>query len=115
MVSPDDVVRFRAGDPDAVRVVYREYGRLVFAVAYRALGSRELAEDATQQTFVKAWRSAASFDPSRELGPWLATIARRTAIDVHRQEARRRAERLGEMTPAAEPSLVTLPAGVERA
>ena len=115
MVSPDDVVRFRAGDPDAVRVVYREFGRLVFAVAYRALGSRELAEDATQQTFVKAWRSAASFDPSRELGPWLATIARRTAIDVHRQEARRRAERLSDMTAGTEPSVVSLPPGVERA
>jgi RNA polymerase sigma factor (sigma-70 family) len=115
VVSPADVTRFRSGDPDAVRVVYREFGRLVFAVAYRALGSRELAEDVTQQTFVKAWRSAASFDPSRALGPWLATIARRTAIDVHRQEARRRTETLGESTTETEPSVVSLPPGVERA
>ena len=64
---------------------------------------------------MKAWRSAASFDPSRELGPWLATIARRTAIDVHRQEARRRAERLSDMTAGTEPSVVSLPPGVERA
>ena len=49
---------FRDGDPDAVRAVYREYGRLVFAVAYRVLGDRGLAEEATQQTFVKAWRAA---------------------------------------------------------
>ena len=48
-------------------------------------------------------------------GPWLATIARRTAIDVHRQEARRAAQRLGDGTVAAEPSVVSLPAGVERA
>ena len=96
VVDPDELQRFRSGDPEAVRAVYREYGRLVFAVAYKALGSRDLAEEATQQTFVKAWRAAASFDPARELGPWLATIARRTAIDLHRREARRAAVRLDE-------------------
>ena len=81
------VAAFRAGEPDAVRAVYREYGGLVFAVAYRALGDRSLAEDASQQAFVQAWRASQSFDPSRQLGPWLVTIARRAAIDVHRREA----------------------------
>ena len=52
--------RFRDGDPDAVRAIYREYGRLVFAVALRALGDRGLAEEVTQQAFVKAWRAAAT-------------------------------------------------------
>src|SRR6476660_3185038 len=45
--------RFRDGDPDAVRTVYRSYGRLVYAVAYRVLGDRGLAEEATQLAFVK--------------------------------------------------------------
>ncbi|HYZ80408.1 MAG TPA: sigma factor-like helix-turn-helix DNA-binding protein, partial [Solirubrobacteraceae bacterium] len=49
---------FHDGDPDAVRAVYGDYGRLVYAVAYRVLANRELAEQATQQTFVKAWRAA---------------------------------------------------------
>ena len=89
MVDEGTVAAFRAGEPDAVRAVYREYGALVFAVAYRALGDRSLAEDASQQAFVQAWRAAQSFDPSRQLGPWLATIARRSAIDVHRREAAR--------------------------
>jgi len=114
VVSSADLARFRAGDEDAVRAVYREYSGLVYAVALRALGSRELAEEAAQQTFVKAWQAAASFDPARELGPWLATIARRTAIDLHRREARRRAVPLDEV-PAADPAVVTLPVGVERA
>jgi RNA polymerase sigma-70 factor (ECF subfamily) len=114
VVSPDDLARFRAGDEDGVRAVYREYGGLVHAVALRALGSRDLAEEATQQTFVKAWRAAASFDPARELGPWLATIARRTAIDLHRQESRRRSQPLDDI-PASDPAVVTLPVGVDRA
>ena len=44
---------FRRGEPHAVRALYREYGRLVYAVALRALGRADLAEDATQQTFVR--------------------------------------------------------------
>lgn len=100
VVTSDELDRFRVGDPDGVRAVYREFGGLVFAVTYRALGARELAEEATQETFVKAWRAAASFDPARELGPWLATIARRTAIDLHRREARRGTDRLADIASA---------------
>ena len=108
VVDPDELLRFRSGDPEAVRAVYREYGSSVFAVAYKALGSRDLAEEATQQTFVKAWRAAATYDPARELGPWLATIARRTAIDIHRREARRPTVQLDEA------SLIDLPDGVDQ-
>jgi len=104
--------RFRDGDPDAVRVVYRSYGRLVYAVAYRVLGNRGLAEEATQQTFLKAWRAAASLDDHREMGPWLATIARRVAIDVHRSEALRSAAPL-ESAPPADPALVSRPEAAE--
>src|ERR1700733_4193530 len=87
--EPDLAAKFAAGDPDSVRVVYQRYARLVYAVAFKLLGERGLAEEATQQTFLSAWRAAASFDVSRELGPWLATIARRAAIDIHRREVRR--------------------------
>jgi len=82
--------RFASGDPDAIRVVYQHYGRLVYSVAYKVLDDIGLAEDATQQTFLQAWRSAATYDPSRPLGPWLATIARRAAIDMYRRERRHR-------------------------
>jgi RNA polymerase sigma-70 factor (ECF subfamily) len=70
--------------------VYDGYGRLVFSVAYKVLGDVGLAEDAVQQTFVQAWRAAATYDPQRALGAWLATIARRVAIDVYRRERRHR-------------------------
>ena len=113
MLTADDVAGFRRGDPDAVRAVYRAYGGLVFAVCMRTLGSRDLADEATQQTFVKAWRSASQFDASRELGPWLATIARRTSIDIHRRESRRPTAPL-EDVPPTDSSVVELPVGVER-
>lgn len=100
--------RFRDGDPEAVREAYRAYGRLVYVIAFRVLRDRGLAEEATQQTFVKAWRAAAGLDPSRELGAWLATIARRVAIDVHRREAYRAADPLDAVAPG-DPALVASP------
>jgi RNA polymerase sigma factor (sigma-70 family) len=106
--------RFADGDPDAVRAVYRAYGRLVYAVAYRLLADRGLSEEATQQTFLKAWQASASVDPNRELGPWLATIARRVAIDLHRREARHSAAPLDEVT-SEDPALVSMPMTVEAA
>lgn len=112
MQDRDLRARFRQGDPDAVRSVYRSHGRLVYAVAYRVLGDRGLAEEATQQTFVKAWRAAQSFDEERELGPWLAAIARRVAIDVYRREALRRAAPI-ESVPAGDPALLAAPQSAE--
>ena len=114
MLDPGVTERFQSGDPDAVRAVYREYGRLVFAVAHKVLGDRRLAEDATQQTFVQAWKAAATVDPTRELGPWLATIARRAAIDVHRRESRRSAQPLDDVSPT-HPAVVALPPSAEQA
>jgi RNA polymerase sigma factor (sigma-70 family) len=104
--------RFRQGDPEAVRSIYRSHGRLVYAVAYRVLGERGLAEEATQQAFVKAWRAAQSFDERRELGPWLAAIARRVAIDLYRREALRSADPLESVRPG-DPALVSSPESAE--
>ncbi|MGN6870997.1 MAG: RNA polymerase sigma factor [Solirubrobacteraceae bacterium] len=112
MLDRDIRARFRQGDPDAVREIYRSHGRLVYAVAYRVLGDRGLAEEATQQTFVKAWRAAQSFDERRELGPWLASIARRVAIDVYRREAVRTADPIDSVAPG-DPALVSAPQSAE--
>jgi RNA polymerase sigma-70 factor (ECF subfamily) len=82
------IERFRAGDPDAVREIYREHAGAVHTVARSIVRDRELAADVVQQTFVKAWRAARSFEGNRELAPWLYSIARHTAIDMVRSESR---------------------------
>ncbi|HEX2382930.1 MAG TPA: RNA polymerase sigma factor [Acidimicrobiales bacterium] len=99
---------FSRRDPAAVRAVYRAYGGLVYAVAYRVLGRPDLAEEAAQQTFVRAWQAADRLDPNRDPGPWLATIAKRAALDIHRREARRRAHSLDDVA-TDHPAVVTLP------
>jgi RNA polymerase sigma-70 factor (ECF subfamily) len=88
-LDPAVLDAFRHRDASGVRLVYREYGQLVYAVARHVLGAHELAEEATQQTFVRAWQAADRVDIDRDPAPWLATIAKRVAIDIHRREARR--------------------------
>lgn len=88
-LSASVLAAFRRRDPAAVRAFYREYGRLVYAVAHRVLGRHDLADEAVQQTFVRAWHAADRFDITRNPAPWLATIARRVAIDIQRSEGRR--------------------------
>ena len=75
-------------DETAIREIYRRYGGVVFGIAMKILKDRGHAEEASQQTFVKAWQAADRIDPDRDIGPWLYTIARRVAIDVYRRERR---------------------------
>ncbi len=86
----------------------------MYAVAHNVLADRGLCEEATQQTFLKAWRAAGSIDPDRELGPWLATIAKRVAIDVYRREAHRAISPLEAVAPD-DPALVSPAIAIEDA
>jgi RNA polymerase sigma-70 factor (ECF subfamily) len=76
-----------AGNEDAVRALYARYARPIFSLGLRLLGSREAAEELTQDVFLAAWRKAARFDPSRgRLSTWLMTIAHNLAVDRLRRE-----------------------------
>lgn len=86
---PQDVrARFQARDVDALATVYDRHHRQVWAAALRVTGTDHLAQEAMQDTFIRAWQAAGSYDVSRPLGPWLLTIARRTSVDLLRREFR---------------------------
>lgn len=87
-MNRDVLQRFREGDEAALKTVYERFRGPVFAISLGILRDHGLAADATQQTFIKAWRSAASYDPDRDPGPWIYAIARRTAIDIYRKRQR---------------------------
>lgn len=80
--------RFRDGDESAVKAVYEQFSGPVFAISMNILRDHALAADATQQTFVKAWRASGSYDADRDIAPWIFAIARRTAIDIYRKQSR---------------------------
>jgi len=77
-------------DRAAMTALYDRYERLVYSFAVRAVRDRSAAEEIVQDVFVKVWRSAERYDASQgKLSTWLLTIARRTAIDMHRKTQRR--------------------------
>ena len=82
------IARFRAGDEDAIRTLYRSHRGAIFTVARSVTGDRELANDVVQQTFVKAWQASDRFRADGAVAPWLYAIARRTAVDAVRHERR---------------------------
>jgi RNA polymerase sigma factor (sigma-70 family) len=82
--------RLTAGDEDAIRVLYGRFGRPVYGMGMRILGSAEAAEELTQDVFLAAWRKAGRYDPARgRLSTWLMAIAHNLAVDRLRREAGR--------------------------
>jgi RNA polymerase sigma-70 factor (ECF subfamily) len=61
------------------------YQRPVFSLAIRMLRSEEDAEDVTQETFVRVFRSLDRYDPARPFAAWIFTIAARLCIDQMRR------------------------------
>jgi RNA polymerase sigma-70 factor (ECF subfamily) len=87
-----------AGHTDALRVLYERYGSIVFGMAQRVLGDRQLAEECTQDVFVALWQSAAKYDPRRaQVSTWLVGIAKYRAIDLVRRRAARPADPYAEI------------------
>jgi RNA polymerase sigma-70 factor (ECF subfamily) len=64
-----------AGDPAAPRRLVERFQSEVFALCYRMMGHRQDAEDAAQETFVRALRGIGGFDSGRPFRPWLLGIA----------------------------------------
>jgi RNA polymerase sigma-70 factor, ECF subfamily len=72
-------------DPNAISQLYDAYGNALFGIVLRIVSNRQTAQQVLQDTFVKAWRNGANYDPNKgELFTWLLNIARNTAIDATR-------------------------------
>ncbi|GAA5154242.1 sigma-70 family RNA polymerase sigma factor [Nocardioides marinquilinus] len=75
---------------DGVRAAYAAHGDELFRLALRGLGDRGAAEDVVQETFVRAWRHGARYDPARaSLRTWLFEIARHVVVDAQRARGAR--------------------------
>jgi len=79
------------GDGEAFGALVRRHQQEMLAFLTRFMGSRAMAEDAFQEAFVQLHISAATFDVTRRLKPWLFTIAANKARDALRSRARRSA------------------------
>jgi RNA polymerase sigma factor (sigma-70 family) len=74
-----------AGDADAATAFIRRYQARVYGLVFTIVRDEGIAEDVAQETFVRAWKHARTYDPRRgRVATWLLTIGRNLAIDVIR-------------------------------
>lgn len=77
-------------DLGAFETLYDRYGDLVFSVALRVVGDPHIAEDVTQDVFLRVWRRPEQFDAARgKFATWLLSVTRNRAIDERRSHGRR--------------------------
>jgi RNA polymerase sigma-70 factor (ECF subfamily) len=84
-ISPDQeqvwVLQAKKGNQEAFATLVQAYQRPVYNLAYRMLGSAESAEDAAQETFLRAYTRLESYDPAFKFASWILSIASHHCID----------------------------------
>lgn len=89
--------RSAEGDRACFSELVARYDERVFGLVLSRVRVRADAEEAAQETFLRAWRGIRTFDPERRFAAWIMTIAHRQAIDVIRKRQRDRdRERMAE-------------------
>ena len=74
---------FAAGQEAALAEAYRRLSPLVYTLALRSLGERTAADDVTQEVFIRAWKSRASYRPeAARLPAWVVGITRNAVADA---------------------------------
>jgi RNA polymerase sigma-70 factor (ECF subfamily) len=99
-IPDDELVRLvREGESDAFAELVRRTRRDGYRLARRILRVHEEADDALQESYVKAFRALDRFEPGRAFAPWFLTIVARTALSALRQGNRRAAVSLDDPAP----------------
>ena len=87
---------------DGFDEIYRRFGDRMKSIAFNLLGTVADAEDAVQETFLKMYRAASSFNGSAAYSTWIYRILVNTCYDMLRRRKRRITEaRIEDVTPAA--------------
>src|SRR6185369_15447577 len=103
LTSDENIVeRALTGDADAFGELVRRWERRIFALAYGMLGREEDARDATQETFIAAFRNLAGFRGEAKVSSWLHRIAVNQCLTTKRRQRTRAEDRIDEENGAEE-------------
>ena len=105
----DLLARVGAADREAFAILYERTSAKLNGIVRRILPELHLADDVVQDVYLRIWRSAAGYEPSRGRPvTWLSAIARNMAIDVRRRESARGLGRQVEFDPERSEALAGL-------
>jgi RNA polymerase sigma-70 factor (ECF subfamily) len=105
--SAQALERAMAGDRGAFDELLRRYERRVLMTAWRLLGSKEDAQDAAQEVFLRLYRHLHRVDPKRPLSPWFYRMTVNVCHDLHRRrrwDSVLRVEEVDCASPDADPA-----------
>jgi len=77
---------FLEGEKRALEILVFRYFKMIYNFCYRNVGDINVAEDITQETFVKVWKNLNKFDKNKKFKTWLFQIAKNTCIDYLRKK-----------------------------
>ncbi|MDR2232629.1 MAG: RNA polymerase sigma-70 factor [Tannerella sp.] len=87
MENPDYfcVKCLKDGDTDAFEVLYKKYHRQIFYASLKLTLSEVLAQDVTQDVFLKIWEKRDSLDPNKNFAAFISTICRNAIFDIFKR------------------------------
>src|SRR6476620_4493337 len=94
------MVRYQRGDRDAFAELLRRYETQIYNFSLRYLRSADLAEDVTQDTFLRIVQRAAEFKHESRFSTWLYAIARNLCLDELRKQKHRKHPSLEQSDPS---------------
>jgi len=84
--DPDLLNWIKNADQSALGELYDRYHRLVYSLAYQTIGESAVAEEITQDVFLRIWEKAATYHAEQgKVLTWIVTITRNRAIDLYRR------------------------------
>src|SRR5215510_1867672 len=86
--SEDLIVRARAGEQEAFRLIFERYARPILTFIQNMVGERDLAEELTQETFVRAYQNIGRIRDDTKVATWLFGIGRNVAREALRSKWR---------------------------
>ncbi|MBV2128582.1 RNA polymerase sigma factor [Arsukibacterium indicum] len=93
------------GDKQAFHILYQQFIGRVYAICWRLLANKQLAEDVSQEIFIKVWQQLPAFRGDSSFATWLHSVATRTAIDHWRQQKNLRLTDSSDQLPLPELSV----------